>query len=789
MITGVILIALSFVAAITATTAYYLYYRDGNDSMFDFANRSFWVTGFGVLISLAYLIFLILNHNFEVNYVYSYSSRILNKFYLFSTLWAGQQGTFLLWLTYGFIYGIILMRKNARKNPLLMVYLSLVQVFLLLILLKKSPFTMVWHQYAEVPVGFIPQDGAGLNPLLQNPWMVIHPPTLFVGYSSTVVPFLFAMSALIRRDHHSWIKDARPWVIFNTMILGVGIIMGGYWAYVTLGWGGYWGWDPVENASLVPWIFSIILLHGMLIQQKRKSLVRTNYLWAGLSFLTMLWGSYLTRSGVLTDFSVHSFAPSGLSAYLVLFQAVFTGLFLFFWVRFMIDYNRSGSTPVEFGKGMFNRETFIFFGMMALIFVAFFVLLGTSAPLFTQWFGDPISLSPDFYNTMIIPVSVFMFLMIAIAPLLAWKTSELRNKPTIIGAAVASLILTGAAATLGLGTMTSIGEHTPYYAIEGTVTPAFFEQLRDVLFSGALKYSPYLMFFLACMVIIINAKVAGLFIKRNLSKAGGYITHIGWGFMLIGTITSSVYDTSEKVMLPKGEFTEAAGGYQIQFISFIDMPDGRDRVKLRVRTTHGKEYDAYPQFYYSEYTKGYMVAPDVRAQFARDVYISPISYTPARLTSQQEVTLTKGQSTTLLGKKITFNSFKTEMGAAAKVTAMVTVEAEVDGKTTTYDVMPILIANGGKMSHEPIPIADTGYRIELTGVNAGSGQAKLMVYAPAKPGDVPRDMLAIELSEKPFISILWLGSIIFALGAFFALTGGYQKRFMAKKREEIEEVA
>ncbi len=787
MMLGVALIVVSFVAALIATTSYYFYYRDQQPALLKLANRSFIVMGIGVLFALGMLITLILNHQFQVNYVYSYSSRALNKFYLFSTLWAGQQGTFLMWLFYGSIYGLILMKTTARKNPMVMVVLGLVQAFLLLILLKKSPFSMVWHQFEEVPIGFIPQDGAGLNPLLQNPWMVIHPPTLFVGYSSTVVSFLFGMSAMITGNFQNWLKQVRPWVIFNVMILGIGVIMGGYWAYVTLGWGGYWGWDPVENASLVPWIFSVALLHGILIQSKRKSLVRSNLFLAGMPFLTMLWGSYLTRSGALTDFSVHSFGASGLGLYLILFQIFFTGLFLYAWVRFMRQYSLSGEKPIEFGKGLLNRETFIFLGMSILIFMGLFILFGTSAPLYTQWFGTPASLSPDFYNTMIIPIAIFMFLTIAIGPLLAWKTSELRNAKFIYGGAAAALLLTLLAALVGLGPMTSIGEHTPYYAIEGTVTPPLFESIREGLFDGFLKYSPYLLFFVGCFVIITNIRLVYLFVKNNFTKAGGYIAHVGMGFMLIGIITSSVYDTSEKIMLPKGEFAKTEAGYEVKFVSFVDMPDGRDRVKLLVRTAYGYEYNAYPQFYYSDYSKGYMVSPDVRTQFTKDVYISPISFTPAKMASQSEITLGKKETQKVGDLQITFDKFDVKMGASQVITALLEVTLNKDGVSQVYPLKPVITASAGKMSSTEEPVGASGYRIKIAKVNASSGQVTLAILKPTVMANDAKDMLAIELTEKPLISILWFGTIIFAFGAFIALIDRIKsdKKRKASQKETV----
>ena len=770
MIVGVLAVALAFISAIVATTAYALYYKDRQESLYTLANRSFMVMSGGVIFSIGLLIYSILVHNFQLNYVYSYSSMSLNKFYLFSTLWAGQEGTFLMWLTYGSIFGFILMRVVGKKNPLVLFFLALVQSTLLLILLKKSPFAMLWHVHEEVPIGFMPADGAGLNPLLQNPWMVIHPPTLFLGYSSTVVPFVFAMAAMVTRDFQGWIKQARPWVVFNVMVLGTGIVMGGYWAYVTLGWGGYWGWDPVENASLVPWLFSLVLLHGMLIQGKRKSLVRSNFLWAGMSFLSMLWGSFLTRSGVLTDFSVHSFAPSGLTLYMLILQGLFTGLFVYALINFMNYYRREGFELVPFGKGYINRETFIFFGMMVVMFIGLFTLFGTSAPLYTQWFGTPASLSPDFYNTMVIPVALFMLVTVAVAPLLAWKTAELRNKNTLAMSAGAAFVLTLLAAVLGLAPMTSVGEHTPYYAIQGTTIPQFMVTVRDFMFDNLLTYSPYLIFFLASLVIIVNLKVAYLFLRNNAGKAGGYVAHAGLGLMVIGILTSSVYDRSEKVMLPRGEFYQTESGYDIKFVNFLDMPDGKDRVKLEVKSRYGSTYEAYPQFYYSEYSKAYMVAPDVKVQFAKDVYISPISFTPARLANQGELELGKTESVKYKDMQITFNKFLVQMGAGTQeITADLTFQVDENGYPKEHSVFPVLKAANGEMNSSEVEVPGTSYRVKIASVNASKGTLKLVISSPQSGNETAKDMLAIELSEKPFISVLWFGTIVFIIGSFLTL--------------------
>ncbi len=204
MISGILLLSLAFVGAVVSAAAYFYYDKYQEEKLLQLANRAFYATGLFIVLASGVLLYNILIHNFQLNYVYSYSSRNLTPFYLVSTFWAGQEGTFLLWLLYGTIFGLILIKTVGRKNPLILFYHMLIQGFILLILLKKNPFAMIWHVHADAPVGFTPMDGAGLNPLLQNPWMVIHPPTLFLGYSSTMVLFAFAMNAMIKKQFQFW---------------------------------------------------------------------------------------------------------------------------------------------------------------------------------------------------------------------------------------------------------------------------------------------------------------------------------------------------------------------------------------------------------------------------------------------------------------------------------------------------------------------------------------------------------------------------------------------------------
>ena len=728
MISGILALSIAFVATTVATAAYWLFYRNQDERYFHLANRSFALGSIGIVFAAILLYYNIFAHNFQLNYVYSYTSLQLSNYYLISTFWAGQEGTFLLWLVFGTLYTIVLIRSIARREPLVLFFVLLVQSFLLLILLKKSPFAMIWHTHADAPVGFTPADGASLNPLLQNPWMIIHPPVMFVGYSSTVVAFAMAMNAMIKKKFSDWVVQARPWVIFATLFLGTGIIMGGYWSYVTLGWGGYWAWDPVENASLVPWLFMAVLLHGLLIQIRQKGLVKTNLFLAGLGFISVLWGSFLTRSGVLADFSVHSFAESDLNLYLISFVALFSVIFLYFYLRSL----KLTESP-KFAEGIFSRETFILLGMMSILFTGLVVFVATSSPIYTGLFGEPSNVSMGFYNLVSIPVAVLMLLSMGFAPLLIWKVSELRDIKTLF----LGIIVAGLLTVLG------------------------------VVF-GLTKPVSILLIFLSVFAVFINAYVGVKFLRKLPSKSGAYLSHVGVGLMIIGIITSSMYSESEKIILPAGEFQGSQFGYDLQFVNFEERADGKDRAKLIVKKEDGS-YQADPQFYFSEYTKSYMLSPHVKIGLKKDIYISPISFQPGETAQHKQLELTKNQTQTLDDLKITFNRFvvgdhmdQSPMAVKADLTVVV-------GGMKEFNLQPALWMENGKLQGNDVTIPETNYQLHLESLDANDGKIVLAIHGGKPAENAPKDVLAVEVSEKPLISILWFGCIILISGITVSL--------------------
>jgi len=735
--TGFLVLDLAFIAGIVSTASYLYYYRIKESRLLHLANFSFAVTGFSILVTSILLLVNILNHNYQLNYVYQHSSSDLNRFYLVSTFWAGQQGTFLLWLLYGTIFGVILIKTTAKENPMVLFFHMLVQCFILLILLKKNPFAYIWQVHPEAPVGFMPTDGSGLNPLLQNPWMVIHPPTLFNGYSSTMVAFSFAMAAMVTRDFKGWIKKVQPWVIYTVVILGAGIVMGGYWAYTTLGWGGYWGWDPVKNSSLVPWLISVALLHGLVIQGRQKGLVKTNLFLAGFAFLTVLWGSFLTRSGVLADFSVHSFAESDLNLYLIAFFLIFTILFLVVYFR-----ATRGVKGQKFSEGFLSREMFVLMGVKSFMFTGIFVLVGTSSPIYTPLFGKASNVSPEFYNNLSIPVVLFILASVSLAPLLSWKVSEFRDRKTIA--------ITGSIAVIATILGIAIGLRTP---------------------------SSIVLFFLAVFAICNNVIVSYKIIRKNVPFAGGYLAHIGLGFMIVGIITSSVYDRSEKINLPEGEFIKTSLGYEVKFTGFDNMPDGKDRARLEVRSASG-EYEASPRFYYSDYNKSYMASPDVRMLPDKDIYISPVSFVPAGQGNQREIMIGKGETKTAGDFEITFHRFDVKMTDVGPefIKALLTIKVSENNYSKIYDVVPELRFRNGQQIKTAAAIGETGFKVKINSVNATAGTMNLLLISPEKAQEDSKDILAVEISEKPLIGLLWFGTILVVGGAILRLSGYVRKK-------------
>ena len=730
MIIGITATALTFIALMVSIAAYYIYHLRREESLLKIARYGFYLAGALIILQTVMLMWGILTHHFEWIYVASYSSRDLPVFYLISTFWAGQEGTFLLWLLFGVLYGAVILKRKEKNEALIMTFMNLVLAYITMILIKKNPFEYVWNINPSVfAPGQTPVDGNGLNPLLQDPWMVIHPPILFAGYSATMILFAFAMTSLIKREYDEWIKSVYPYALFTALALGAGIILGGYWAYTTLGWGGYWGWDPVENSSLIPWLTSLALVHGIIIQRRQGGMKKTNIFLALFTFILVLYGTFLTRSGVLTDFSVHSFGTSELNQYLIGFVFFFLAMTVF---AFLFRSGQVKSEKVQ--TAFFTRESFILFGILVLIILSIFTFIGTSSPIFTGIIGDASNVSIDYYNTMAGPLAIVLILLVALAPLLRWKADSLEKLKQVTIHGIISMVL-------GAG--------------------AYFLGMKDAI--------PLLIVIFSIFAVLINGHLAWkLARKKNLAFAG-YLTHVGLGFMLIGIIISSVYDSSVKVTLPKNTPRKVMG-YDLVYGGKVNSPDGKDKVLLKI---NGKQ--SFARFYWSDYSRAYMVAPSVTNTLLRDLYISPIQIIPENEVlgkNGKSITLKKNQPIQYNDLSLVFKGY--EMNSHDMNDGNIKVAAVIDvldkNNTLLETIRPSVNMKGNKKDMEPAEITQTKEEVLLTGINVENKSITISVAGTDEKNThiVKAELLAVEISVKPLINILWLGTIIIVIGFFLA---------------------
>ena len=403
------------------------------------------VAAVSALGSGAVLLALFLGDHFEVAYVAGYSSKALPLLYKVSAFWAGQQGSFLLWLVFHAAASLVLLwqafHKTSERSGLLSAVLGvflLLEAVLALLTLAKSPFEML----TDVPV-----DGAGMNPLLMDPWMAVHPPVLFLGYALLAAPLAYAAAALLTKaSAGDWIPAARRWTLVAWSFLGAGIFIGAYWAYKVLGWGGFWGWDPVENSSLVPWLLACVLLHLLTAARAREGVVPVLHLSAIFTYAFVLYGTFLTRSGILGDFSVHSFAGTsiGLTLAVVNGLVLLAGLALLFF--------RAGSLPQTPMYERYNSRPFVLLlGSLLLVFIAVLVFLGMSMPLLTQLVGTPAAVDTSFYTKTTGPLAAVLALLMLYAFAKKWVRS-----PGAILAHVGTLLTLVAIVTSASGDSASV---------------------------------------------------------------------------------------------------------------------------------------------------------------------------------------------------------------------------------------------------------------------------------------------------------------------------------------------
>ena len=454
--------------------------------------------------------------DFSVAYIFHHSNRDLPLPYKFSALWSGQEGSLLFWAWLLSAYGFVLLLRH-KVDPRLVahaaVVLAAVQVFfLLLVNFAAHPFSMM--------AGPAPADGNGLNPLLQYPEMVIHPPMLYLGYVGMTVPFAFALGALIMKyPGEKWIHITRRWTMVTWMFLTVGIFLGGHWAYSVLGWGGYWGWDPVENASLLPWLTATAFLHSVMMQEKRGMLKMWNMWLIFATFLLCIFGTFLTRSGVVS--SVHAFAQSSIGTWFVTFLALTLAVCVFYFLR-----NRAYLKSENRLESLISRESSFLFNNLLFLVACFAVLWGTLFPVLSEWVqGTKATVGAPFFNRVMIPIGLLLLFLTGVGPLLAWRKTSLESlKRNFAIPAVAAVVTAGA---LMAGGMRPWQDISYFYALMAVALAVFVAvTVGSEFLRGARVIRSHTGMNLAAAMVQLT--------RRNTRRYGGYIVHFGVVVLFIG---------------------------------------------------------------------------------------------------------------------------------------------------------------------------------------------------------------------------------------------------------------
>jgi cytochrome c-type biogenesis protein CcmF len=598
----------SFLAGLAALTIKH----PGAERLGETARRA-GIASFGaVFLGALVLVVSAFRNDFSIAYILHHSNRDLPWPYKFATLWSGQEGSLLFWSLLLSTYGLVLRLRHKTDERLFAhasVIIAAVQVFFFLLLnFAAKPFALMQ--------GTIPADGNGLTPLLQYPEMVIHPPMLYLGYVGFTVPFAFALAALaMKYPGEKWIHITRRWTMVTWGFLTCGVFLGMHWAYNVLGWGGYWGWDPVENASVMPWFTGTAFLHSVMMQEKRGMLKTWNMWLIFSTFMLAIFGTFLTRSGVVN--SVHAFAQSSIGDWFVTFLAIILATCVYFYSK-----NRSHLRGEHKLESLISRESSFLFNNLLLLLACFTVLWGTLFPVLSEWVqGHKVTVGPPFFNKVSIPVALLLLLLTAVGPLLAWrKTSFESLRRNFLWPSLGAL-------TIGVFLIATPPAWGGPFGLRPWNDVSYFYSLMAIMLSVLVALTVISEFVRGGRVISghtgqgLLASIMHL-AHRNTRRYGGYVVHLGVIIVFIGFAGSAFNREAEKEM-SYGDKLEI-GSYSIVGRSYTQEEKPNYSADLAILQVFkgGNQIDTlYPEsrFYPASGEQQHM--PAVRSTLKEDLYL------------------------------------------------------------------------------------------------------------------------------------------------------------------------
>lgn len=824
---GHLLVIISFVAAIASAISYgraSQLNEISTGSWLKMGRGLFWMHGLAVLGTVITLFVIIYNNYFEYHYAWSHSSVNLAVHYIIACFWEGQEGSFLIWSFWNALLGFILIQTNKKWEAPVMTVFAAVQIFLTSMILGvvlgdikigSSPFLLLRDVISDpiflINPDFVPEDGTGLNPLLQNYWMVIHPPMTFLGFACTLIPFSFCIAGLWKKDYKDWVRPALPWTIFGGVILGTAIIMGAYWAYETLNFGGYWNWDPVENAVYIPWLIMIASMHTMIIFRKNNTALKTSIVLVISTFILVLYATFLVRSGILGNTSVHSFTDLGLSGQLLIYLLFFLGVSIFMAARVWKHIPTSEKEATAY-----SREFWIFMGALTLCLMAFQVLVPTSFPVINsivELFGGLSSLAPPanqvaFYSEWQVWFGIGLALLSGTGQFFFWRKMDKSKIITAIsGPIVVSLLIS-----------------TVIFLLAKINNPVY------ILVLVAGVYS-----------IVSNGKILwGLLQSKSYKLTGGSIAHMGIAMMLIGIMFSEGYSRviSKNTTIISRDFTEEQnsnnvvlflndkkimGGYELLYqreameakgvpgyIKKSYLNDTEDahyktaNVSIVVEdqtyaqpgdtlyfrnpenTYHeiqytslssGRSFTLYPRTQVNEQMGQTIVSPDIKKQWNRDLYtfVALQSDFDDEFTEWSEKTIQLIQP----GEQFFINDYVAIFQGLERIDRVNFVTLEADDAAVKANILvygddgdtlklaPKFIIKDNDVARPPELNQEIASRLTLEEINPEDGSIGLGIETTQK------DWIVLQAIEKPHINVLWIGTLVMILGFIIATRRRY----------------
>ena len=839
---GHFFVVLAFVASLVSCISFFLGTK--KDSGWEsYATKAFYLHVIAVAGIVCTLFYLIHNHYFEYHYVFSHSSLLLPSYYQISCFWEGQEGSFLLWTFWNAVLGIVLMKTNKAWKAPVMFVMSLVQVFLTSMILGvvifdikigSSPFILL-RDAVSAPIfqsnpNFIPEDGNGLNPLLQNYWMVIHPPTLFLGFATTAIPFAYCIGGLMTGRSKEWIRPALPWAQFSAMVLGVGILMGAYWAYETLNFGGYWNWDPVENAIYVPWLVLVAAIHVMIAYKKSGSALKTSLILVVATFILVLYATFLTRSGILGNSSVHSFTDLGLSGQLLLFLLGFLLLSVVLIVRSW------SSIPTSKNElATYSREFWILAGAIALCLMAFQVFFNMSYPVFNilaQLFGfeSNAAPNPNTYKSYSLPQLAFAILVVLLSgtgQFFWWKKMDRQKlKKEIIVPVLLAIVTCGIIVML----------------MRTELFRPFQDKIAKKEFAGVITaLSLYILVLLGSIYsIFANLKIFISVAGSNLKLTGGAITHVGVALMLIGILFSSGYEEIQSrnytgriwnkglpddvnqdnlllfINTPRqmGEFSMIYRGkrkysqeegmvnndelIQTPFpLKFVHKRSNDTLTLVNPENTYfeveyfkgeEKKFTLFPRVQINRTMDMTVYSPDVQKSLDADLYTHVRIFSKnseKEWSNTSELKVSPGEQffindyVATLEKLITIKDIDGEPVSPSDIAVKAVVN--VQGEYRDYACEPIfIIKNGEYVGRINDEVPDLAFRLSVQSILPEENKVVFSMQTTQK------EWIILEARKKPWINLLWLGTLTLVVGFCVAISRRYSE-FM-KMRDKGQEV-